>query len=230
MNIKLAAGSSHFGLVFAAALASVATYPARHFGNALPFRPPFVVLGRAALPLGAGAAGHSAIARRHVARVRAKLSWLTLKGSEPFTAGFAALHLGFFAIPSFPMIASHAAKLRIIRPIQVNAIISPAPLTCPDDLGEGLPLAALHSGIPRRAAIRAGAFSRAILSRLPTDKRLGALFAGMVNWLVHMRNITGTGFRIKYFAIACRRVDEATRQPDLFVEHAPKPVQEGMDL
>lgn len=33
-----------------------------------------------------------------------------------------------------------------------------------------------------------------------------------------------------YFEIACRRVDEAARQPDLFIEAAPKPTQEAMDL
>jgi len=33
-----------------------------------------------------------------------------------------------------------------------------------------------------------------------------------------------------YFDAMCRRVDEAARQPDLFVEPPPKPVQTGMDL
>jgi site-specific DNA-methyltransferase (adenine-specific) len=33
----------------------------------------------------------------------------------------------------------------------------------------------------------------------------------------------------EYFAIACKRVDEAMRQPDLFIAHAPdKPVQENL--
>mgnify|MGYP003628459076 CR=1 FL=1 len=38
----------------------------------------------------------------------------------------------------------------------------------------------------------------------------------------------GTGIELDpdYFHIACKRVDEATRQPDLFVEPAPKPTQE----
>jgi len=38
----------------------------------------------------------------------------------------------------------------------------------------------------------------------------------------------GTGIELdpNYFDIACKRVDEATRQPDLFVEPAPKPTQE----
>jgi hypothetical protein len=34
-----------------------------------------------------------------------------------------------------------------------------------------------------------------------------------------------------YFAIACKRVDEAARQPDLLIpETRAKPVQEGFDL
>ena len=42
----------------------------------------------------------------------------------------------------------------------------------------------------------------------------------------------GIGIEIDkdYLEIACRRVDEAARQPDLFIEPAPKPQQEAMDL
>jgi DNA modification methylase len=43
----------------------------------------------------------------------------------------------------------------------------------------------------------------------------------------------GTGIEIdpEYFAIACKRVDEATRQPDMFIaEPKAAPVQEGFDL
>ena len=38
----------------------------------------------------------------------------------------------------------------------------------------------------------------------------------------------GTGIELDpdYFDIACKRVDEATRQPDLFVEPAPQATQE----
>ena len=32
----------------------------------------------------------------------------------------------------------------------------------------------------------------------------------------------------EYFAIMCRRVEEAMRQPDLFVQTAPAPVQESL--
>ena len=45
------------------------------------------------------------------------------------------------------------------------------------------------------------------------------------------RNGTGIELDPDYFAIACKRVDEATRQPDLFVAAPPtKPVQEGFDI
>ena len=45
------------------------------------------------------------------------------------------------------------------------------------------------------------------------------------------RNGTGIELDPDYFDIACRRVDEATRQPDMFVSTpAPQPVQQGMDL
>lgn len=42
----------------------------------------------------------------------------------------------------------------------------------------------------------------------------------------------GTGIELDpdYFEIACKRVDEATRQPDLFVEPAPKLVQDNLDI
>ena len=43
------------------------------------------------------------------------------------------------------------------------------------------------------------------------------------------RNGTGIELDPDYFAIACKRVDEATRQPDLFVEPVkPQPVQEPL--
>ncbi len=44
------------------------------------------------------------------------------------------------------------------------------------------------------------------------------------------RNGIGIELDPEYFEIACRRVDEATRQPDLFVATPEKPEQEAMDL
>ena len=55
-------------------------------------------------------------------------------------------------------------------------------------------------------------------------------FMGIGTTLVacHKLGRAGTGIELDpdYFDIACKRVDEATRQPDLFVEPAPKPTQE----
>jgi site-specific DNA-methyltransferase (adenine-specific) len=42
------------------------------------------------------------------------------------------------------------------------------------------------------------------------------------------RKFIGIEIEPKYFDIACRRIEEATRQPRLFAEPAPKPVQEAM--
>ena len=59
-------------------------------------------------------------------------------------------------------------------------------------------------------------------------------FMGSGTTLVACQRLGRQGIGIEldpdYFAIACKRVDEATRQPDLFVDAAPKQVQEGMDL
>lgn len=57
-------------------------------------------------------------------------------------------------------------------------------------------------------------------------------FAGSGSTLVACQRLgrAGTGVEIDpdYFAIACKRVDEATRQPDLFVAPPPAPVQEPL--
>ena len=59
-------------------------------------------------------------------------------------------------------------------------------------------------------------------------------FMGSGTTLVACQNLDRNGIGIEldpdYFDIACKRVDEATRQPRLFSEPAPKPIQEGMDL
>lgn len=48
----------------------------------------------------------------------------------------------------------------------------------------------------------------------------------------HKLGRQGIGIEIdpEYFEIACKRVDEAARQPDMFVEPVKPPVQEGFDL
>jgi hypothetical protein len=59
-------------------------------------------------------------------------------------------------------------------------------------------------------------------------------FMGSGTTLVACQRLGRHGIGIEldpeYFDIACRRVDQATRQPDLFIAPPPKPVQEGMEL
>jgi site-specific DNA-methyltransferase (adenine-specific) len=42
------------------------------------------------------------------------------------------------------------------------------------------------------------------------------------------RKFIGIEIEPKYFDIACKRIEEATRQPRLFTEPAPKAVQEAL--
>lgn len=44
------------------------------------------------------------------------------------------------------------------------------------------------------------------------------------------RKFVGIEIEPRYFDIACRRIEEAYRQPRLFADPAPKPVQEGLAL
>ncbi len=44
------------------------------------------------------------------------------------------------------------------------------------------------------------------------------------------RKFTGIELDARYFDIACKRIEEAYRQPDMFVPAPSKPVQEGFDL
>ena len=60
-------------------------------------------------------------------------------------------------------------------------------------------------------------------------------FMGSGTTLVACQRLGRTGIGIevdpKHFATACRRVDEAARQPDLLIpETRPQPTQEGLDL
>ena len=73
------------------------------------------------------------------------------------------------------------------------------------------------------------------LGFLPDAQTILDPFMGSGTTLVACQRLGRQGIGIEldpdYFDIACRRVDEATRQPDLFI--APKPVapiQEGFDL
>lgn len=77
-------------------------------------------------------------------------------------------------------------------------------------------------------------FASELIDPLPSQTILDP-FLGSGTTLVACQKLgrQGTGIELDpdYFDIACKRVDEATRQPDLFVEPpAPKPQQEGWDI
>jgi len=73
------------------------------------------------------------------------------------------------------------------------------------------------------------------LGFLPDAKTILDPFMGSGTTLVACQRMgrAGTGIELDpdYFAIACKRVDEAARQPDLLIPETRKsPVQEGFDL
>ena len=72
------------------------------------------------------------------------------------------------------------------------------------------------------------------LGFLPNATTILDPFMGSGTTLVACEKLGRQGIGIEldpdYFAIACKRVDEATRQPDLFIEPTEKPTQEGLDL
>jgi site-specific DNA-methyltransferase (adenine-specific) len=72
------------------------------------------------------------------------------------------------------------------------------------------------------------------LGFLPDAKTILDPFMGSGTTLVACQKLGRHGIGIEidpdYFEIACRRVDEAARQPDLFIAPQPKPQQEAMDL
>jgi DNA modification methylase len=72
------------------------------------------------------------------------------------------------------------------------------------------------------------------LGFLPDARTILDPFMGSGTTLVACQKMGRAGIGIEidpdYFAIACKRVDEAARQPDMFVTPAAKPVQEGLPL
>ena len=79
------------------------------------------------------------------------------------------------------------------------------------------------------------AYSRWLVDRAaPRGGTIIDPFMGSGTTLVACQKLGRHGIGIEidpdYFDIACRRVDEAARQPDLFIAPTPKPIQEGFDL
>ena len=94
-----------------------------------------------------------------------------------------------------------------------------------------LPVGRVEYGHPTQKPL---ALMEWCLGFLPDAKTILDPFMGSGTTLVACQRMgrQGTGIEIDpdYFDIACRRVDEAARQPDLFIAPAEKPVQEGLPL
>ena len=86
-----------------------------------------------------------------------------------------------------------------------------------------------HALVPSRRAVSPSASGRAILSA-GASREGGPAFGASVMDRFHEPIIAQEKQRATNFEIACRRVDDAARQPDLFIAQEPKPEQTGMDL
>lgn len=90
-----------------------------------------------------------------------------------------------------------------------------------------------HGGHPTEKPWRL--FAELLTDFTNPDQTILDSFMGSGTTLVACQKLgrKGTGIELDpdYFEIACKRVEEAARQPDLFVEPpAPQPQQEGFDL
>lgn len=83
-----------------------------------------------------------------------------------------------------------------------------------------------HSLVPARWAVSPSASGRAILSAGASGEG-GAAFGASVMYRLHGPIIARSKLRARNFDIACKRVDKAARQPDLFTDAPKKPTQEA---
>lgn len=96
---------------------------------------------------------------------------------------------------------------------------------------KSLPVGRVAHGHPTEKPVR---LMRWCLEKIPDAETILDSFMGSGTTLVACQKLgrRGTGIEIdpEYFEIACKRVDEATRQPDLFIAPPEKPTQEEMGL
>ena len=94
-----------------------------------------------------------------------------------------------------------------------------------------LPVGRVEYGHPTQKPL---ALMQWCLGFLPDAKTILDPFMGSGTTLVACQKLGRHGIGIEidpdYFEIACRRVEEAARQPDLFIAPTEKPKQEAMDL
>lgn len=229
VNVKPLADSSKRGFRLSASFARPAVAHPSSLRGCRPIGTPAVMLGRSALPLRAVRSRKCAVARSNITGVAAKLPVFASEMRECLAARGALSAGTLNPVPSVCVVAGHGAKNCAIRPISGHAeCFATTSASLGNPCGSAT-RASLNTAIPRRAAIRPRAITPAILAVPVAVKGFSALRAGVVNGLCHGEKITRTRCNIKNFAIACKRVDEAARQDDLFIAAPPpKPKQEPL--
>ena len=214
VNVKFLSLSGERSLCPAALAARMAVTRPDILGHIFPVSSAPVMFRRPAFPLWMFLFSFADNLSRYVAFVRAKETRLTIKGAKLFPTTITRQNLRLFAIPSCAVIAGHIAKAPSVSVVSVNL------------KGRATSFTNLFF---TRLGFLALASPRAIGAAAAPAEGFAALFAVFLN-IFHVRNIPTKLRKIKYFDIACRRVEEAYRQPDMFVQRPPKAHQEALSF
>lgn len=214
VNVEPLALSSKRALCSPALAARMTVARPDILGHIFPVSSAPVMFRRPAFPLWMFLFSFADNLSRYVAFVRAKATRLTIKGAKLFPTTIARQNLRLFAIPSCAVIAGHIAKAPSVSVVSVNL------------KGRATSFTNLFF---TRLGFLALASPRTIGAAAAPPEGFAALFAVFLN-IFHVRNIPAKRRKIKYFDIACRRVEEAYRQPDLFIEQPKPAVQEAFDV
>ena len=220
-------GASEVGGQLSAVFASVLVALPYGRRNPLPVLTAPVVSGRAALPSGALRPRLRPGAGRDIARVAAIGARGALGKREARPAVGANCVLRSNSIPSAPVVTRHIAEPARSSLVGECLKLNPAAFAYFLNTGAGFPFATAHPPVPGWASVRAGAVARAVFSPRWPGERSAAFGAGVKDRF-HEPNIAGISMGINDFEIACRRVEEATRQPDLFIAPPEAPTQETL--
>lgn len=212
VNIQFTAFSGQIRLSLPACFAGVFVSRPCKLGLGHPVSAALVVPRRPAFPLRASGAALSANARGYIAGMSAEPARFAIETLKRCPAMCAVLSDRLYPAPSGLVVTRHVAEPARVGVIGKSLKGLAATLT-------GFECARLRLGrLTLPGAIRPAPVAR---------EHRSAFFA----CLFHRRTIAKICRNIKYFDIACRRVDEASRQPDLLIpQPKPQPVQEGFDL
>lgn len=212
VNVKFPALARQSRLMFAARLAAVAVTGPRKISLQMPVRPSPVVSRRAALPQGAGRSTFRPRAGGNIAGMSAEAARLTVEALKRYPAMVAVLGCRLHPAPSGLVVARHVAEPASVGVIGKSLKWFSTAFTGFDDPRPWLGWLARPGAIPPA----------------PVARECRSAF-----WtcFFHSQTVSESDRVFKNFDIACRRVDEAARQPDMLIPATmPKPTQGGLDL